>query len=257
MPGSSAASTTRDPGDTLIVVVSGRVKVVIHPADGDALTLTVIRPGGRRSLALALAREPGYPAGEARALAGLSIAAVYADDLHSALRLARSRDAGDPGSQAHLLTQMATPDEPTGRTGDAAAHPQEGLQLAARPGDGFELLNGLDYHGYLCTATGRCAGALTLWAALAALLRHGGFTEPPAEARRRHEPRCWTRCGRRARSSRPPRWPTACRGQACSSSSASKKAARIGSGSAGRLTAAQPSQRAGTIWTDTARVSNT
>ena len=110
MPGLSAASTTGDPGDILIVVVSGRVKVVIHPADGGDLTLTVIRPGGRRSLALA--GEPGYPAGQALALVGLSIAAVYADDLHSALRLARSRDAGDPGSQAHLLTQMATLDEP-------------------------------------------------------------------------------------------------------------------------------------------------
>jgi len=34
MPGLSAASTTGDPGDTLIVAVSGRVKVVVHPADG-------------------------------------------------------------------------------------------------------------------------------------------------------------------------------------------------------------------------------
>jgi len=125
MPGLSAASTTGDPGDTLIVVVSGRVKVVVHSADGGAPTLTVIRPGGRRSLPLA--REPGYPAGEALALAGLSIAALYA-------------------------------------------------------------------------ATGRCAEAFTLWAALAPLLRHEGFTEPPAEARRRHEP---LRCGaKRAHSTR-------------------------------------------------------
>jgi DNA-binding CsgD family transcriptional regulator len=103
MPGLSAASTTGDPGDALIVAVSGRVKVVVHSADGGEL------------------------------------------------------------------------------------HLQEGIQLAARPGDGFELLNGLDSHGYLCAATGSCAEALTLWAALAALLRHEGFTEPPAKARRRHE----------------------------------------------------------------------
>jgi CRP-like cAMP-binding protein len=37
---------TGDPGDTLIVVVSGRVKVVARAADGGELTLTVIGPGG-------------------------------------------------------------------------------------------------------------------------------------------------------------------------------------------------------------------
>ena len=35
-----------DPGDTLIVVVTGRVKVVVRSADGAELTLTVIQPGG-------------------------------------------------------------------------------------------------------------------------------------------------------------------------------------------------------------------
>ncbi len=35
-----------DPGDTLIVVVSGRVKVVVRSADGAELTLTVIPPHG-------------------------------------------------------------------------------------------------------------------------------------------------------------------------------------------------------------------
>jgi CRP-like cAMP-binding protein len=38
--------TASDPGDTVIVVVSGRVKVVVRSADGDELTLTVIGPGG-------------------------------------------------------------------------------------------------------------------------------------------------------------------------------------------------------------------
>jgi len=38
--------TTGDPGDSLVVVVSGRVKVVVRSADGGELTLTVIRPGG-------------------------------------------------------------------------------------------------------------------------------------------------------------------------------------------------------------------
>jgi CRP/FNR family transcriptional regulator, cyclic AMP receptor protein len=35
-----------DPGDTLIVVVSGRVKVMVRAADGAELTLTVIPPHG-------------------------------------------------------------------------------------------------------------------------------------------------------------------------------------------------------------------
>jgi CRP-like cAMP-binding protein len=35
-----------DPGDTLIVVISGRVKAVIRSADGGELTLAIIQPGG-------------------------------------------------------------------------------------------------------------------------------------------------------------------------------------------------------------------
>src|SRR3984885_15627630 len=38
--------TMGDPGDTVIVVVSGRVKVVVRSADGGALTLAIIQPGG-------------------------------------------------------------------------------------------------------------------------------------------------------------------------------------------------------------------
>ena len=38
--------TTGDPGDTLIVVVSGRVKVMVRAADGGELTLTIVQPGG-------------------------------------------------------------------------------------------------------------------------------------------------------------------------------------------------------------------
>jgi CRP/FNR family transcriptional regulator, cyclic AMP receptor protein len=38
--------TRGDPGDSLIVVISGRVKVVIRSADGGELTLTIIGPGG-------------------------------------------------------------------------------------------------------------------------------------------------------------------------------------------------------------------
>jgi CRP/FNR family transcriptional regulator, cyclic AMP receptor protein len=38
--------TRGDPGDTVIVVVSGRVKVVVRSPDGGALTLAIISPGG-------------------------------------------------------------------------------------------------------------------------------------------------------------------------------------------------------------------
>ncbi len=38
--------TAGDPGDTLVVVFSGRVKVVVRSADGGELTLTIIGPGG-------------------------------------------------------------------------------------------------------------------------------------------------------------------------------------------------------------------
>jgi CRP-like cAMP-binding protein len=38
--------TAGDPANTLVVVISGRVKVVVRSADGGELTLTVIGPGG-------------------------------------------------------------------------------------------------------------------------------------------------------------------------------------------------------------------
>ena len=92
------------------------------------------------------------------------------------------------GTRRALLPRMADLDLRAGRTGDAAAHLREGLQLAVRTGSWFELLNGLCQCGHLCAATGRPAEALTLWAACAALGRHEGFTDPPWYARRREEP---------------------------------------------------------------------
>ena len=38
--------TAGDPSDTLVLVVSGRVKVVVRSADGAELTLTIVQPGG-------------------------------------------------------------------------------------------------------------------------------------------------------------------------------------------------------------------
>jgi CRP/FNR family transcriptional regulator, cyclic AMP receptor protein len=37
--------TAGDPGDSLIVIISGRIKVVVRSADGGELTLTIIGPG--------------------------------------------------------------------------------------------------------------------------------------------------------------------------------------------------------------------
>ena len=86
---------------------------------------------------------------------------------------------------------MATLDLRAARIQDAAAHLRESLQIAARTGGRFELQNGLDCCGYLCAATGRCAEAVTVWAAYAALFRREGFTyaacgcAPPDESLRK------------------------------------------------------------------------
>ncbi len=185
---------------------------------------------GRR--ALAMAEQVGYPAGEALALAALSIAAHYAGDLGSAVQLAwqteqitagipgwiarvrsnlltevlaaagdlaaaerscamgmaRSRDAGDLWNLPVQLAKMAMLDLRAGRTDDAAAHLREALQIAARTGGRGDAAFGLDCCGYLCAATGRCAEALTMWAAYAAFLRQEGYPEPAPYARRRQEP---------------------------------------------------------------------
>ena len=101
--------------------------------------------------------------------------------------LARARDAGDLWNQAALLPRMADLDLRAGRTGDAAAHLREGLQLAVRTGSWIELLNGLYHCGDLCAATGRHAEALTLWAACAALGRHEGRHRSALACARREE----------------------------------------------------------------------
>jgi CRP/FNR family transcriptional regulator, cyclic AMP receptor protein len=38
--------TAGDPSDRLILVISGRVKVVVRSAEGAELTLTIVHPGG-------------------------------------------------------------------------------------------------------------------------------------------------------------------------------------------------------------------
>jgi len=107
-----------------------------------------------------------------------------------AAALARARDAGDLWNQADLLPRIVDLDLRAGRTGDAAAHLREGLDIAMRTGswfDWFDLLWGLSQCGSLCAATGRATEAVTLWAACAALERHQGVTDPSWFKPRREE----------------------------------------------------------------------
>ena len=123
----------------------------------------------------------------------LTAVLIAAGDLAGAERacaagLARCRDVGDLRGEAGLLPMAALLDVQAGRLEDAAARLRDGLQLAMRIGSRSELINSLDSCGHLCAATGRHAGAVTVWAALGTLLRLRGLTEWPADAYRRQEP---------------------------------------------------------------------
>ena len=186
---------------------------------------------GESRRALAVARQIGYPAGEAQALMRLGYAALNSGDPDSAVQLARqaaqitagvsgvtarwcsysltsvligagdlaaaepvcaealarAREAGDLLNKATLVQAMATLDLAAGRIQDAAAHLRESLQFT-RTGTWFSLLGDLDCCGHLCVATGRLAEALTVWAALGALVRRGGFLTYLPATRRREEP---------------------------------------------------------------------
>jgi predicted ATPase/DNA-binding CsgD family transcriptional regulator/DNA-binding XRE family transcriptional regulator len=100
-----------------------------------------------------------------------------------AAALAACRDAGDLRNLPELLYRMALLDLRADRTGDAAAHLHEALQLALRTGTWHPY--NLDPCGHLCAATGRHAEAVTAWAAFAALNPHVDW---PADARHRQAP---------------------------------------------------------------------
>jgi predicted ATPase/DNA-binding CsgD family transcriptional regulator/DNA-binding XRE family transcriptional regulator len=159
---------------------------------GELLALTELSLdtdyAGDHDEAVRLARQAGritagIPGGLVRLCSYvLTIVLANAGDLAEAARagaagLARARDAGDLSNQANLLPRIADLDLRAGRTGDAAAHLREGLQIAARTGNWFELCTGLSQCGDLCAATGRAAEALTLWGACAAVGRHEGLTD--------------------------------------------------------------------------------
>jgi DNA-binding CsgD family transcriptional regulator len=132
---------------------------------------------GRR--ALALGRELGYPVGEALALAVLSAAAYYADDLGGAVQLARQAQqvtAGIPGLGAWLygnaLTMALT------AAGDLAAAERicaAGLAQSREAGDMWTLLELLPQMVMLELRAGRIGDARAhLREALQTAARTGG-----------------------------------------------------------------------------------
>ncbi len=123
----------------------------------------------------------------------LTGALIAAGDLASADKvcaaaLVRAREAGAWKDLELLLSHMVFLDLGAGRTGDAAAHLRETLQIAMGAGDRATLLTSLDCCGQLCAATGRPTEAVTAWAAIAALLQQEGNPDLPLDARQREGP---------------------------------------------------------------------
>jgi predicted ATPase/DNA-binding CsgD family transcriptional regulator len=155
-----------------------------------SLSLAIWRDGDAAS-ALALARQAQriadeYPGGLQRGLGQIVTAVlIEGDDLAAAEQscmaaLASCREVGDQANLCGALWFLAILDLRTGRTGDAAAHLRESLQIATQAGLRALLYTGLDCCGHLCAATGRPAEAVTSWAAMSALagpwpLRHPGL----------------------------------------------------------------------------------
>ncbi|MGA2829190.1 MAG: LuxR C-terminal-related transcriptional regulator [Streptosporangiaceae bacterium] len=159
----------------------------------EALALAVLSlvacVGGDRVGAVQLARQAeqltaGRHGPEARVCGHiLTTALIEAGDLAAAQRvcavaLAGARDAGDLWSLGNLLEKMVVLDLVSGRYQDVAAHLREGLQTALRTGVRARVLDDLDCCGYLCALTGRCAEAVTVWAAVVVFQGREGFSVP-------------------------------------------------------------------------------
>ena len=219
------AAADRPPSPMLVNTLIGRTMILLN---------TGRIPEGMEDArrAVGLARELGYPAGEAFALAGLSLGAGYTGDIEDALAwgwkaeridpagipgwiarwcdvsligalaeaddvasawqrcadlVARARQAGDLPVLADCVGVLADLDRRTGRIGEARAHLREALQTATRTGELIPLINGLDYCGDVCAATGRWAEAVTVWAAHAACVQASGLINLPSAARLRQQ----------------------------------------------------------------------
>jgi predicted ATPase/DNA-binding CsgD family transcriptional regulator len=130
-----------------------------------------------------------YRAEQARSDTLTSVLAATGDlaaaEAICAAGIARCRTANNREYLACLLDRMMILDLEAGRVQDATAHLQEALQILVRAGSWFELINGLDGCGFLCAATGRYTGAVTMWAAHAELIRRTRTADWPADARSR------------------------------------------------------------------------
>ena len=191
-------------------------------------------------------RPPRWPAATA--------AHVSLDNPGAVARLLDGlREAGADEQAAALLAAIRRPRPPRqpGRRGPPAGQPAGGGRGRAgrraagpRPAAHAPLDNPAGVASLLDSL--REAGAHEQ---AAALLARDPAAHAPLDDPRRPWPACWTACGRRARTSRPPRWQAGCRRQACSGSSSSRKASRISSVSDGRPTAPRPRHGAGKTWT--------
>jgi DNA-binding CsgD family transcriptional regulator len=135
----------------------------------------------------------GVPGSIARAGNAVMIAAlIETGDLAAAgtagaAALAQCRDAGDLLNLPYMLGVMADLDMRAGHFQDAA-HLRDGLQIAVRAGDLWDVAaNGLFFCALLCTATGRYAEAATVWAAQDVHARQLGLVATSPGARMREE----------------------------------------------------------------------
>jgi non-specific serine/threonine protein kinase len=99
--------------------------------------------------------------------------------------LARSRQVDDLTNLVALLEVMTDLERLAGNPAAAGADLCEAVGVASRIGHSLGLASLIEQCGYLCAATGRCADAVTLWAALAAdRKRRGRPAEPVNEDHR-------------------------------------------------------------------------
>jgi DNA-binding CsgD family transcriptional regulator len=89
-----------------------------------------------------------------------------------------------------LLEVMADLERLTANPAAAGADLCEAIVVASRIGHSLGLASLIEHCGYLCAATGRCADAVTLWAAVAADRKRRGRPDEPGNEnnRRRYMP---------------------------------------------------------------------
>ncbi len=144
-----------------------------------SLSVAIWREGDMAS-ALALARQAQqigdeYSGGVQRGLGQIVTGVlIEAGDLAAAEQACQAtlnscREVGDQTNLCGALWHLTILDLRTGRTGDAAAHLRESLQIATQAGLRPLLHTSLDCCGHLCATTGRPAAAVTAWAAMSAL----------------------------------------------------------------------------------------